>query len=130
MALAHCGIHRSQSDLALALGMVADFGVPASNIMRLRTQEISVGHVIEANIMDVQGWLEQDAAVIAYLQTRFLSYWQGHQTQHAVLVIGLDERNVHLLDPAQDETPIAAPIEEFLLAWDEMAFTMSIIRRN
>ena len=42
MALAHLGISRSQQILARQMGIVQDFGIPASHLGKLRTRQVDV----------------------------------------------------------------------------------------
>ena len=54
----------------------------------------------------------------------------GHWAQHALVIVGLDETSVQVLDPAQDEQVIAIPRADFTLAWDEMDNTCAVITRR
>ena len=42
MVLAHFGIESNQNDLARTLGMIKDVGVPAPNVVRLTSRQLSV----------------------------------------------------------------------------------------
>lgn len=48
-----------------------------------------------------------------------LSYWT-EATQHAVVIAGMDDLQVHLYDPAFSDTPCTIPIDEFALSWLKM----------
>ena len=50
------------------------------------------------------------------MQTENLPYWP-HNTLHAVVVVGIDDRSVYLNDPEFPEAPIAVPVGDFDLAW-------------
>jgi hypothetical protein len=97
MALAYLGIARSQEELARTLGD------------------------------DLRYWLEQKAPIIAFVHTGLLAYWQGQVAQHAVIIVGIDEQTVYLLDSAKTENAVAVLLDEFLLAWDEMEFAFAVI---
>jgi hypothetical protein len=127
MALAYVGDFRSQHELARQLGVQPYVGAPASNLLRLRTPKIDVFFGVEAEIDSVRQWLERRLPVIALVQTNQLSYWGGETAQHAVIVVGMTDLFVYLLDPAKTETVITVPIAEFWLAWDEMGLTFSVI---
>jgi ABC-type bacteriocin/lantibiotic exporter with double-glycine peptidase domain len=127
MALAYLGIERSQDELARILGMFVDFGVPASHLLRLRSRHIQIKYEREGNLSELRHWMNQQISVIACVHTGLLSYWQNQITQHAVLVVGIDEQKIYLLDPAKTEKVIAVLIDEFLLAWDEMEFAFAVI---
>ena len=130
MALAHLGISRSQAALAKTLGIFEDFGVPASNITRLKSSSIEVIYATEAVLSDVADWLDQKIPVIAFVQTAQLDYWQKHPAQHAVLIVAIDNDSVYLLDPARNADIVTVSIGEFLLAWDDMEFSYAVIRRR
>jgi ABC-type bacteriocin/lantibiotic exporter with double-glycine peptidase domain len=127
MALAYLGVHRSQHELARQLGVQRYVGAPASHLLRLRTPKIDVFFVAEAEIDSIHRWLARGLPVIAFVQTNQLAYWRGETAQHAVIVVGMTERLVHLLDPAQSEVVIAVPVEEFWLAWDELGLMFGVI---
>lgn len=82
---------------------------------------------VEADIDSIRQWLAHGLPVIALVQTNQLAYWGGETAQHAVVVVGMTDRLVYLLDPAQSEAVITVTIEEFWLAWDEMGLMFSVI---
>lgn len=127
MALAYLGVFRSQHELARQLGVQQYIGAPASNLLRLRTPKIDVFFGAEAEIDSIRRWLARRLPVIALVQTNQLAYWGGEIAQHAVIVVGMTDRSVHLLDPAQSEVVITVPVDEFWLAWDEMGLTFGVI---
>ena len=129
MALAHLGISRSQQELGRVMGMIAGFGVPASHILHLRSPQVQVEYHTEGSLEHLRLWLMRQVPVIACVQTSELAYWQGHIAQHAILLVGIDEQHVYLLDPAQNPAVISVSIDEFLLAWDEMEFAYSVIAK-
>ena len=57
------------------------------------------------------------------------SYWM-HPTSHAVVVIGIDETNVMLNDPAFEDAPKVVPIDEFLIAWGEQDYRYAILTKK
>ena len=130
MALAYLGVARSQQDLARRLGVIQDIGAPASQILRLRTPPIEVVFRTEAKLDDIRQWLQRRAPVIAFVQTSFLSYWNGQIAQHAVVVVGIDEQLVYLHDPGKQDSVMTALIDEFWLAWDEMGLTFAVLYRR
>ena len=67
--------------------------------------------------------------VIAFVQMRELPHWQGHWSQHAVVVLGLDQIAVHVLDPAASAQVIAVPVNDFVLAWEEMDWAYAVIAK-
>ena len=75
-------------------------------------------------------WLRHGILVIACVQAGELSHWQGVSAQHAVLVLGMDEQEVHLHDPALAHGPIVVSSGDFSLAWDEMNCRYAIIKER
>ena len=127
MALAYLGVHRSQHELARQLGVQRYVGAPASHLLRLRSPEIDVFFGVEAEIDRIHRWLTRGSPVIAFVQTSQLAHWGGETAQHAVIIVGITDRSVYLLDPAQSEGIITVPVEEFWLAWDEMGLMFGVI---
>lgn len=119
MAMDYLGVIRSQEHLARLLKTVPFVGAPARNIRLLASQEVAV--VFEEGTLDELGhWLRQSVPVIAFIQAGELPYWQGEQFQHTVIVTGIDDDLVQLLDPDVGPGQISVPVDEFLLAWDEI----------
>jgi len=82
------------------------------------------------SLEDVAAWLERGVPVIAFVQAGELPHWRGERSHHALVIVGLGSGMVHLLDPATDAQVIAAPIGDFLLAWDERACTYAAVTRR
>jgi predicted double-glycine peptidase len=51
-------------------------------------------------------------------------------SQHAVVIVGIDQDNVYLLDPAAQSSVITVTHGDFLLAWDEMKFSYAVISKR
>jgi predicted double-glycine peptidase len=126
MVLAYLGVHRSQDQLAHQLGMYTELGVPASHITRLQTTSLNIAYG-EGTLTDITGYLARDTPVIVFVQAGELNQWRGFRFQHAVVVVGLDEQTVYLLDPDLGPTPLSVPRDEFLLAWSEMDYLYAAI---
>lgn len=104
MALAHLGIARSQAELARILQVRPGFGAPASNILNLRSRRIEATYHTNGVWDDLHAWLQRQVPVIVCVQAGELPHWKGAQAQHAGVIVGLDEDNVHFHDPALDRT--------------------------
>jgi predicted double-glycine peptidase len=128
MVLAYQGITRSQTELAHILGTHSTVGTPHSRIKQLRSIGVEVLYQT-GDLNDIARWLEQNLPVIVFVQLRELPYWDDHWAQHALVVIGLDEK-VQVLDPARDEQSASIPRDDFMLAWDEMDNAYAIITRR
>ncbi len=115
-----------REDIARQIG-ARRFGTPASNIRRLTAW----GLVVEYR----SGSLEELAAAVSagnpsivFVRTSELPYWR-EDTPHAVVVVGLDEAHVYLLDPAYpEETPVEVTVGDFALAWSHFEQTYALIQ--
>lgn len=120
MALRYLGEARSQAAIANLLQLRKGFGVPASKIVNLRSRTVDVQYAANGTLETVVTRLNAGAPVIALVQAGELPHWRGVRTQHAVLLVGADDAEVHLHDPALAHGPITVPADDFLLAWQEM----------
>ena len=127
MILNYLGIERSQTELARLMGTHPQAGTPYSYITRLRSSEINVAYQKASGPDDLSLWLNRQLPAIAFVQMRELPHWQGHWSQHAVVVVGLDQIAVHILDPAASGLVIAVPVNDFMLAWEEMDLAYAVI---
>ena len=75
-------------------------------------------------------WLDRGVPVIAFIQAGELPHWRGECSYHALVIVGLEAGAVHLLDPAADAEVITVPRGDFLLAWDERAYTYAVVTRR
>ena len=130
MALAYLGIFRSQQEIGRAVKIRKGFGTPAPNIAHLRSRQIEVFYHLDGILNDLQHWLQAGSPIIAFVQASELSHWSGIRAQHAVLVVGLGERDVILHDPAMNDGPISVPVGDFLLAWYEMDNRHAVITKQ
>ncbi|MFN8493460.1 MAG: C39 family peptidase [Caldilineaceae bacterium] len=129
MTLAHLGISRSQTVLGRQLGLIKDGGVPYSNVTRLASSELTVVFTTGA-LEDIEQWLVQGLPVIVFVQAGELPYHRGKWFQHAVLITGLDEQDVYILDPDVNIVPVKASVLDFQLAWDVMDNQFAVILRR
>ncbi len=130
MVLAYLGISRSQKMLARELEVFEDFGVPASNITKLKIRSLKVIYTVEGTFANIENWLQQRTPVIVFVQTAQLEYWQRQTAQHAVLIVGMNNLDIFLLDPGREQTVITVSKAEFTLAWDEMEFSCATITKQ
>ncbi len=119
MVLAYLGISRSQESLAKIMKTTLNVGTPRSNIKNLASRRLTVIYN-EGNLADIRAWLDQGHPVIVFVQVKELPIWRGQDFKHAIVVVGLDDETIYLLDPALDNGPTPTPIGDFQLAWDEM----------
>jgi ABC-type bacteriocin/lantibiotic exporter with double-glycine peptidase domain len=126
MALTYLGIPCSQDDMAHQLGIRPHVGAPSSRLLRLRSVALDVIYAA-GDLPDLADWLDQETPVLAFVQADQLHHWRGLHFQHTVVVVGLDDQYVHLLDPAADAAPLRVSRGDFMLAWDEMDCIYAVI---
>lgn len=128
MVLAYLGISRSQESLARMMGLVVPVGVPSSRIKNLASLKITVTYQ-QGTLEDIYYWLNQGVPVIVFLLMSELPHWRGQELQHAVVIVGLDNQNIYLMDPALETGPTPVPVGDFILAWDEMDNSYATLTR-
>jgi ABC-type bacteriocin/lantibiotic exporter with double-glycine peptidase domain len=94
---------------------IEEFGAPSSNIRFLERLGVNV-ILSEGGLTDLEAHLQNGQPCIVFLRTKELPYWID-DTGHAVVVIGIDDSHVYLLDPAFDESPQQVSHGDFILAW-------------
>lgn len=104
MALNYLGFSRSQEVLAKKMNTTINVGAPRSNIKNLASRRITVIYK-EGTLADIRSWLDQKLPVIVFVQTKELPVWRGQDFKHAVVVVGLDDQTIYLMDPALDSGP-------------------------
>jgi uncharacterized protein YvpB len=118
MVLSSLGIQRSQDDLARQMHSIPHVGTVGHNILNLQSPALCVIYT-QGTLELLHTWLAQEVPVIALVQTAELPYWSNVEAHHAVVVMGLDDENVYLLDPARDPDVITVSRGDFCLAWEE-----------
>jgi len=131
MMLAFLGIRRSQPELARVLGVDPLVGTPGPRLRRLNSPDLEVVYT-EGELSAVENWLEQRLPVMMFVQTAQLDYWEGLRSQHAIVVIGLDEKNATILDPVfpASENPKQILRLELQVASGWMRHRYVVIRRR
>jgi len=127
MVLEYLGQSVEYAQLLHILNITPNLGAPASHIKRLST--LGLGIVYRAGtISDLMKYLAQNIPCIVFVNTIELDYWT-EATRHAVVVVGIDERQVYLNDPFFEVAPQIVSRLEFELAWDEMDNSYAVITR-
>ena len=117
MVLGYLSIQHSQDDLARRMRSISHVGTVGRNILDLASPKVHVVYA-QGTLELLRAWLGQNVPVIAFVQTAELPYWDGVEARHAVVVIGLDDEIVYLLDPARDPDVITVSTGDFVLAWE------------
>jgi hypothetical protein len=128
MVLDYIGLPVKQRQLARDLGVHPPLGAPASNITRLRSGTIKV--IFERGTWeDLHEHLTRGWPPIVFVQAGELPHWRGIKSQYAVVVVGIDEGTVSVLDPATAPGFMAVSKGDFLLAWRELDYIYALLTR-
>lgn len=128
MALEFLGVARTQRQIAALIGHIEGAGTPASHVARLSSWGINVRCLSEAKLNDLRRGFEEGNAIIAFVRTGELPYWE-EDVPHAVVVVGIDATTeiVYVNDPAFKRAPVAVPVGDFMLAWDALGNRCAVI---
>ena len=95
------------------------FGSPFRNIHKLESMGLSVTTGEWGGLETINACLTLGVPILVNVQTGELrSYWE-REASHVVLVLGIDETESIIHDPAFNDAPKHISIGEFMLAWDE-----------
>lgn len=128
IVLDYLGVPCSYQRLLRILGTTSD-GTPFSNLNRL-APALNLSATYSKN-RDALTIFEEHIAiglpVIVAVQTWPLPYWQQLNTDHAVVIVGLDREEIFLYDPYFAVAPQVVELETFLTAWSERDFEYVVI---
>lgn len=114
MVLDYLGIQVSYGRL-LKLLKIEPFGASAYNLHHLS----SLGVTASIDIRDMtllRQLVQMGSPLIALVRTDEMSYW-SQATDHVVVVIGFEDEEILVNDPAFNQSPIRVSALEFELAW-------------
>jgi ABC-type bacteriocin/lantibiotic exporter with double-glycine peptidase domain len=117
MVLRYLRVPADYNQLVRHLG-ITDIGAPFSRLQRLETLGVRVTLARGALLRLHQHLVGGQPSIVA-VETRELPYWRGIATPHAVVVCGMDQDNVELLDPGFAIGPFRVTHGDFDLAWLE-----------
>lgn len=124
MVIAYWGREISENEL-VRLFESKSFGTPISNIKRLEQWGYKVGFgSLTEN--ELKGHLLANRPIIVRVWTPMLDYWDV-DTSHVIVVVGFDETQVFVHDPAFSESPKTVSWDGFLAAWFEFDQTAAVI---
>lgn len=124
MVLGFLGRDLSEARLSRLLD-ARPFGTPARHIRRLESLGLSVTYG-PTNLTHLRTLLLNETPPIVFLQAGQLPYWDEN-CFHAVVVVGLTADTVYLNDPAFDQAPQSAPLDDFILAWSDFDYLHATI---
>ena len=94
---------------------IKPYGAPAGNIRLLADLNLAVVYS-QTDLTGLRAMLQHGWPVIIFVRTDELPHWT-YGTDHALLVVGCDEDQMYVNDPACSEFPITVPWGDFELAW-------------
>lgn len=127
--LRHLGIEKEDTwlwrQLQATTGEVTSF----NNLIQLQN---SLGLVVEMyefkdDVLQFSSYLELSLPIIVAVDADLPYEWPYYK-EHAVVIIGYDDDNVYVNDPAQDETGLAVDMDIFLHAWARRGYQFAVIR--
>jgi ABC-type bacteriocin/lantibiotic exporter with double-glycine peptidase domain len=126
MLLNYLGISVSYDRLFRLLKVRPLIGTPSSNIREVRKLRVNVIYQ-QGTLAELYTHLAHNQPCIAFVRSGELPYWTM-DTDHAVVVVGIDDQSVYLNDPEFPHSPIQVSQGDFDLAWlewDELYTTFS-----
>lgn len=104
------------------------FGTPSSFVRKLEKLGITVIYK-QGSFEELYEHLLQDRPCITFVKTLDLPYW-SEQTDHAVVVMGLDDHHIYVNDPAFPDAPKEITRGDFDLAWLELDEMYAVLKRK
>jgi ABC-type bacteriocin/lantibiotic exporter with double-glycine peptidase domain len=124
MVLDYLQVPINYEDVNRLLGVDA-IGTPFRRLQNLQALGLRI-NIDEGNLTKLQTYLEDGLPSIVAVNTGQLPYWEDI-TNHAVVIIGIDEQYVYLNDPDTAESPQVVSLAEFELAWLEKDYLFAVI---
>lgn len=127
MALNHLGVQISYQRLAKILQARSSF-TPFGNLYFLKTLGLSVT-ISQGEVASFEPYLESGLPVLVSVQTIDWKHWGDEVTEHAVVVVGVDESNgvIYIHDPFFATAPIELPLLTFEIGWEEKGRQYAVI---
>jgi ABC-type bacteriocin/lantibiotic exporter with double-glycine peptidase domain len=109
------------------------FGAPSFNIRHLTKLGLTVIYK-QGTLAELHHHLTQNRPPIVFaptghdIKTRELPYWHL-DTDHALVVVGIDDQYIYLNDPDFDTAPMQVSLGDFDLAWFEHEERYAVLMR-
>lgn len=101
-------------------------GTPFRNLRQLQQLGLSI-HIGAGSVQSLRDRLEEGLPSIVAVDTAQLSYWD-EATDHAIVVVGMDEQQVYVNDPDGADAPQSISLAAFELAWLEKDYLCAVVR--
>lgn len=102
-------------------------GTPGFKLLNLQQHGYFVQYAPATDERVLRQALASGTPPIALVLTANLSYWKL-VTAHAVVVVGIDESEITLNDPAFPKQAQRVAIDEFMLAWSDFDYLYALVR--
>lgn len=126
MVLSHLGF-QVEYDTILRLLKVRSFGASGQNLKYLSSFGVNVIYR-EGSLDELKHHLQNSHPCIVLVRTAELPHWT-YATDHAVVVVGIEDQQVYVYDPAFAAAPIAIPLIAFELAWMDFDYRYALLTR-
>jgi hypothetical protein len=128
MVLEYLGLSIAYARIAKILRAGADF-TPFSHLRSLEQLGLSVILGTQGEVSLFETYIELGLPVIAAVKTLNWPHWGGITTEHAVLVVGIDQAHdwIYIHDPFFAQAPIEMSLIEFEVGWIEQEGYYAVI---
>ncbi len=112
------------------MGVRPYVGAPYSAVKRLIALGVNVVYARQGHLPILRDALNHNLPIILFIRAGEWAYWQGHKSQHAIVLVGLDDsaQTAYVLGPAMPPAPLGVPLDELMLAWDETDNAYAVLR--
>jgi ABC-type bacteriocin/lantibiotic exporter with double-glycine peptidase domain len=124
MILEHLGISINYGRLLRLLG-VKPYGTPGFHLKYIDKLGVNVRYVL-GTLQELFQYLTDGKPCIVLVNTGHLPYW-SYTTNHAIVIVGFNDREVFVNDPAFKQAPQRIPRDDFELAWMEFDYRYAVI---
>lgn len=107
---------------------VQEVGAVFRRILNLRSRGFAVTYE-EGDMHQLRLLIDAGIPVIVPVLTDQLAHWAGERTYHAILVVGYENHEIIIHDPAFSRGNLAVSADEFELAWLERDYLYATIER-
>jgi ABC-type bacteriocin/lantibiotic exporter with double-glycine peptidase domain len=108
---------------------VQAYGAFFSNVHQLEALHLAVSSGQNAEITVFEQYLEAGLPVLVAVNTWTLLHWEGVETQHALIVVGIDlaHETIYAHDPFFTQAPWELSLHQFEPAWTEMGRQYAVV---